>query len=380
MALAYAISLKKSGHDVALLYAPIATEKSILSSFADAGVRLKECKGLKFPVGPVSTRAVAKDIIMLGADITISCQVREASIVALASGIANIPNIHFAQNRRNFGGNPVLSRLKHYLYGRSLRSGCHQLIATSEFVREQHVNEFGFPHNLTSVVDNGIDLESIRLGSKDCATARRLIADADDKFVIMQTGRITPQKGQDTLIKAFSGFKLLNDAKGGPEKYILTLVGSPGPSSADKTYFKMIKALIKQLDLQESVRMLGWVDQVTEILPAADLLMHPANWEGGCPPLSVQEAMALAIPVAFSDCAGSPANFRNGIHGMTFRAGSVTECCKALQHLLVDVPRPDLTEIGLSGRKFADIAFDVKKNSARFVETVDITLEAAKKP
>jgi glycosyltransferase involved in cell wall biosynthesis len=164
-------------------------------------------------------------------------------------------------------------------------------------------------------------------------------------------GRLCEQKGQLLLVNAVS---LL--ARRGIELE-LVLAG-------DGEMRGEIESLISQLDLQDKVRITGWISssQVKEEILASRALVLPSFAEGL--PVVIMEAMALRRPVISTYVAGIPELVRPGEDGWLCPAGDVEALVEALKDFL-SMPFNLLQEMG-------DAAH------ARVVERHSIDVEARK--
>ncbi len=105
--------------------------------------------------------------------------------------------------------------------------------------------------------------------------------------VVLSAGRLAAQKGFDTLIAAAARWR---DRRPEPQ---LVIAGT-GPLAGD---------LARQAsELGVAVRFLGWRDDVTGLLAAADVLALPSQWEGQ--PLILQEALCAGRPIVATDVGG----------------------------------------------------------------------------
>jgi glycosyltransferase involved in cell wall biosynthesis len=105
--------------------------------------------------------------------------------------------------------------------------------------------------------------------------------------VVLAAGRLAAQKGLETLIAAAA---LCQDRRPAP----LFVIAGTGP---------LADQLAGQArDLAVGVTFLGWRDDVTALLAAADVFVLPSRWEGQ--PLVLQEALRAGRPVVASDVGG----------------------------------------------------------------------------
>jgi len=107
---------------------------------------------------------------------------------------------------------------------------------------------------------------------------------------ILYVGRADPYKNLATLIKAV---RILRDTFESPVS--LKIAGSPDPRYPDP------ERLVRQLGLSDIVKWTGYVSdlKLVEAYQTADLLVHPARYEGFG--LQIIEAMACGTPVVCSN-------------------------------------------------------------------------------
>ncbi len=130
-------------------------------------------------------------------------------------------------------------------------------------------------------------------------TLRRDLAVQQERLAVC-IGRITPQKGQDQLIAAWTA-RSISDVE-------LAIVGD-GPSS--------VVTQLRKLAGDAPVRCVGEQDDVRPWLWAADVVVQPSRWEGRS--IVVGEALACGVPVVATDVSG----MREAIYGPNGSAGAV---------------------------------------------------------
>jgi glycosyltransferase involved in cell wall biosynthesis len=132
-------------------------------------------------------------------------------------------------------------------------------------------------------------------------------------LLLLNVGRLDPQKGQDLLLAALGGLTV---------PVHVALVGSAGDSVAARRtadYADSLQRQVRDLGLEHRVTFLGWRDDVPRLLAAADGYVHTARWEGPALPLAVMEAMAAGCPTVFTDCSGRPPVFEEHRDGLLAR-------------------------------------------------------------
>jgi glycosyltransferase involved in cell wall biosynthesis len=146
--------------------------------------------------------------------------------------------------------------------------------------------------------------------------------DSEAKTIIC-VGRLSPEKGQAGLLRAFSRLhKARADIR-------LRLVGD-GPDQAS------LKALAEKLGIASAVTFLGRLseEQTLAEIAQSDLLALPSFMEGL--PIVLMEAMALGVPVVASRVAGIPELVDDGLSGLLFAPSDWDQLARQIERLLND--------------------------------------------
>jgi len=181
----------------------------------------------------------------------------------------------------------------------------NRVIAVSNYIRDLLIRE-GLQQGQVEVVYDAVD--KIPVESKTHrASSRQRLGVSDAEFVIGCVGQFTSEKGQEFLIQAYT--EIL-------DKYPdcrLALVG-------DGDLYEKCQKLLERLRLRHSVILTGFVSDLDTLLPAVDLLVHPALIEGLGSVLL--KAMAHGIPVCASRTGGIPELVIEGETGFLFPPGN----------------------------------------------------------
>jgi glycosyltransferase involved in cell wall biosynthesis len=107
--------------------------------------------------------------------------------------------------------------------------------------------------------------------------------------------------------------------------------------------------MIRQLDLEAYVRLLGLRTDVAQLVPGADLLLLTSISEGI--PLSVIEGMAAGLPIVATRVGGVPEVVEDGVTGLLAPAGDAEALAERVVALAGD---PELRgRLGDAGRRRA---------------------------
>ena len=116
------------------------------------------------------------------------------------------------------------------------------------------------------VIKNAIDTDKFTFDENIRAEYRTKL-DIEDKLVIGHVGRFHFQKNHPFVIKVF------NEIHKQREDAVLLLIGV-GPDE------EKIKQMVKEYNLEDSVRFLGSRDDVPELMQAMDVFLFPSVFEG----------------------------------------------------------------------------------------------------
>ncbi|MCG2724686.1 MAG: glycosyltransferase [Elusimicrobia bacterium] len=176
------------------------------------------------------------------------------------------------------------------------------IIANSKGVKTDLIENFQIPERKIKIINNGYDIEAIINKSKEALTER------ENKIfsypVIINIGRLTPQKGQKHLIRIFSKLKKKqNDLKlvfigeGELKEELINL------SERNKLKVFDIKNET-EMDENYNVYFFGFKENTHKYVAKAKLLVSTSIWEGL--PNVLLEALICSTTIISSDCASGP--------------------------------------------------------------------------
>jgi starch synthase len=190
--------------------------------------------------------------------------------------------------------------------------GASALVVLSS-AQKKIYEEAGFPESKLCVIPNFVDPYFLEKGRDGPGLGSQ---------TVLYVGRLSPEKGLETLIKAYTLERSLH-----PELKLL-LVGT-GPSAA------ALKSLAGELGVLEGVEFLGKLPyhEIRDIYRKASIYVHPALWPE---PFgrSVLEAMASALPVIASRTGSAPELLAQA--GLFFEPGNSEEIASRIEELLRD--------------------------------------------
>lgn len=145
--------------------------------------------------------------------------------------------------------------------------------------------------------------------------------------VVLGVGRLTPQKGFPTLIRAFARLRETHDAR-----LIILGEGELRPQ---------LESLVCQLGLHEVVSLPGFKRNPYGFMRRADLFVLSSAWEGFGNVLV--EAMACGTPVVSTNCPSGPAEIlEGGRWGRLVPVGDEVALAEAMAATLDQTEHPDV--------------------------------------
>ena len=147
------------------------------------------------------------------------------------------------------------------------------------------------------------------------------IYQGEKRPVIVTAGRMTEQKNQHLLLKAFAQIKSYYP------NYTIVIYGK-GPKE------ESLREITKDLGLSEIVKMPGYTNNIGDCIKDATLFVLSSNYEGM--PNALMEAMALGLPCISTDCDGGGARFliEDGVNGLLVPKNDVDAMAKAMKRIL----------------------------------------------
>lgn len=158
----------------------------------------------------------------------------------------------------------------------------------------------GIPAARIETAPTVLDVDAYAAAAVDRATARAAIGIGPEVPLVFAAGRLTRQKGFDVLLASVPAIRAAVPG-------VRILVAGDGPERA------ALEAAIRAGGLGDVVRCIGYVDGVSGLLAAADVVAAPSRDEGL--PLLLLEALALARPVVATPVGGVPEIVEDGQTG-----------------------------------------------------------------
>lgn len=230
----------------------------------------------------------------------------KSSIPVIYSTIFLPPKIIIAERNdpRNLKGGYIMRKIRDFTYN------------FADAILEQTNNNKNYfkgkKFAKTSVIYNPVFMDNSLVGSA---------LNTPKSNIIVNVGRLEPQKDQKTLIKAFAIFH-----KKHPE-YKLYIYGE-GNERAE------LERLINELNLSQQVLLPGSIGNIFECIKKAKAFVLTSKFEGM--PNALIEAMCLGLPCISTKVSGATDLIQNNINGKLVNIGNVDEIVSALTSITED--------------------------------------------
>ncbi len=245
--------------------------------------------------------------------------------------VAKLSGALLLSSRRDMG---ILRKTRHALAYRVVNRLSDRVLAVSEEVKRFCVDADRINPNKVSVVYNGVDLK--RIAAEDSAANPFADADwADAPHIITCLANIRKVKGIDVLIRTAQRVcrELPNT--------VFVIAGS----LYERDYSEEIQGMIRSLNLERNVKLLGFVGDPVPLLKMSDAFCLLSRSEGFSNALL--EAMACGVPSIVTRVGGNPEAITDGENGFLVPVGDDAAAAEKLLGLLRDPERA--AEIGENG-------------------------------
>ncbi len=281
---ALAGSLVQAGHRVTVA-APASVHEEFDFAATGAAPAVVEVRERPHPRGDVKAVSAIGQLAD-DADVVHAHGLRAGGLAVLALRRRHTPlavTLHNALLARGVAGSPV--RAAYAVLERLVARGADIVLGVSADL-EQRLGELGARDVRHAVVPAPAALRATSSPSQV-----RAALDLDGRRVVLCVARLAEQKGLPLLLDAVGLLRTRPEPGTGP----LVLVAGDGPLR------DRLAARIEAEDLP--VRLLGWRDDVGDLLTVADVVVSSAVWEGQ--PIAVQQALQAGAAIVATDVGGT---------------------------------------------------------------------------
>jgi L-malate glycosyltransferase len=276
--------------------------------------------------------------------------------------VAKLSGALLLSSRRDMG---ILRKNKHALAYRVVNRLSDRVLAVSEEVKRFCVDADRINPDKVSVVYNGVDLKHIATKN----SYGNPFADAEltgASHIITCVANIRWVKGIDMLIKTAQ--RVCQELPNA----VFVIAGS----LYDRDYSEEIQGMIRSMNLEKNVKLLGFVGDPVPLLKMSDAFCLLSRSEGFSNALL--EAMACGVPSVVTRVGGNPEAISDGENGFLVPVGDDASAAEKLLALLRDPERA--ANIGENGRNSAQTRFSADVMIQRLIGVYrDLLAERDKK-
>lgn len=277
---------------------------------------------------------LARDMRRQRIDLVHSYLVAANIVAVLAGRIAGVPVIC---GLRSIDALKKSSFMAAHLW--ALRQAC-AITAVSDAAKVSYVDRGISPARIT-VLENGVEIPTTRPSK---ALARDRFRLSAESLVVTTVATLVPEKDHATLIEA--AHRLQGHIPG-----LLFVFAGAGKLEAD------LRQKIRARNLEDTVRLLGHVEDVPAILSASDIFCLPSIVEGMSNALL--EAMAWGLPAVVTDVGANAHLIHHQETGMVVAPGDVNGMANAIGELARDAEKRRLYGRRSAERAHANYSVDM---------------------
>lgn len=313
--LPYMKYLKEKGYDI-----HVATNTDIIFHYCDKKIKLPISR-MPIKLGNIKAISMLRKIINKEKYDLICTSTPMGSVVARIASIKtrkknNTKLIYTAHGFHFFKGCSIFNWIIYYPIEKLLMHFTDMLIT----INKEDYN-FALKHfklDTRYIEGIGYDNEKFKnsLNVKEKITLRKKLGITKDDYVILYVAELSKRKRQEYLVKVLSKMNL-NQTK-------VLLVGN-------NILNNKIYKLIKKKKLEDIVKVLGFRNDISNLLDISDLVISVSKQEGL--PLNIMEAMSKGKPIIATDCRGNRDLIKNNVNGILVPIKSEKELIKKINYL-----------------------------------------------
>lgn len=213
--------------------------------------------------------------------------------------LPSITVMYTAHGFHFFKGAPLINWLLYYPIEKYLSKYTDVLITINKEDFARAKTKFRKTKHIEYVPGVGVDINKFSDVVIDRGLKRKEIGVPEDAFLLISVGELNKNKNHQIVIKAL---KELNNTN---VHYIICGVGSMRDQ---------LTQLIQKYGLEDQIKLLGYRQDIPELLKASDVFVFPSKREGL--PVSLMEAMACGLPSVVTRIRGNVDLIEHRINGI----------------------------------------------------------------
>lgn len=256
-----------------------------------------------------------------------------------------------------FKGAPLKNWLFYYPIEKVLSRYTDVLITMNDEDFETSIKKNFKAKKILKVNGVGVDFDkfSVQTDDNKCKL-REKYSYSKKSFILIYVGELSYRKHQDLLINSIAVVREYI-----PEIRLLLVGDGPLKNS--------YKHLIKKLEVEEHVEILGYRKDIPELMLLSDVSVSSSRHEGL--PVNVMEAMSTGLPLIVSNCRGNIDLVKDDINGFVVGTDDVNMMSKKIVDIYQkNEKRTEFKENNLRTIKKYSLFFVLKEMSQIYLETL----------
>ena len=232
-----------------------------------------------------------------------------------------------------------------------IRNLASKLVMVAEYMKQEYLDNAKFPPEKIITIYNGVSYDEPK-EPFDLDAFNKEIDFCEGDFLIANVANFRPPKGHLILIDAaYLVCQAIPKAK-------FLLIGEEG----DGKIKREILGRIEKYNLQDRIKLLGFRNDISQILKHIDIFLLASISEGL--PMSVVEGMRASRPVVATDVGGLSEVVKSGVTGFLTKPGDHQDLAEKLITLLKD--QNLRKEMGEKGREVAISMFSLDEMISKY--------------
>ena len=229
-----------------------------------------------------------------------------------------------------------------------------RIIAVSRPVKDSLVSVCRVSPDKVRVIENGLNLERLRIKISRTDKLRELGLPADARLIGIAAA-LTPKKGHRYLLSAVARIMPRY-----PDLYLLLM--------GEGELLEELKEMVRAKGMEGRVRLLGSRSDALEIISLLDVFVLSSTREGLS--IALLEAMALGRAVVITAVGGGVEVVENGVTGLLVPPADPEALAEALERILAD---PELgARLGRAAEKRIRSRYDIRAMIDSYAEQYSI--------
>lgn len=267
-----------------------------------------------------------------------------AGILGRWLGIPAVATVH----GKGYYGDKWVRRQAYRLTSRSA-----SLVAVSDDIRKQLINQCGVKPQMVSVIFNGVDTDRFQFNLDKRRIFREHFDVKENQLLLGTVGSYYQVKGHRYLIEAMKYLVARN-----PD--VELVMAGQGPLADE------LRKQANDNGVGEHVKIVGYINDIPGFLSALDIFVLPSLSEGLS--LALLEASAVECCIVATDVGGNSEIIQNHVSGILTPPGDA----KALAEALIDLFNPEIrSSLAASAVVRVKRDWSIQRTADRYLDVLD---------